>query len=52
LAHSLAPDVDDDPDFVRVIEAWPTLAAPVRAGILAMIDASTAAAVNAMGKTG
>jgi len=33
----LAPD---DPELRRVVAAWPTLPEPVRAGILAMVDAA------------
>jgi hypothetical protein len=49
LAHS-APctptdesneDTTIDPNLARVIDAWPQLSAPIRAGILAMIAASS-----------
>ena len=30
-----------DPDLAAVVEAWPTLPEPVKAGILAMVKAST-----------
>jgi hypothetical protein len=39
LAHSLAHETQNDADFVRLIDAWPTLPEVLRAGILAMIDA-------------
>ncbi len=29
-----------DPDLRRVVEAWPTLPAPIRAGIVAMVEVS------------
>ncbi len=35
------PPLDDD--LRRVVEAWPTLPDPVRAGILAMIEATAGA---------
>jgi hypothetical protein len=31
-----------DPELARVIDCWPTLATPIRAGILAMVRAATA----------
>ena len=40
LAHSLAREMQINPDLARLIEAWPTLPAALRAGILAMIDAA------------
>lgn len=40
LAHSLARESQIDPDLARLIDAWPMLPNVLRAGILAMIDAS------------
>jgi hypothetical protein len=40
LAHSLAQDSQIDPDVARLIDAWPTLPAAIRMGILAMIEAA------------
>jgi hypothetical protein len=40
LAHSLAQDSQIDPDLARLIDAWPTLPAAIRMGILAMIEAA------------
>jgi len=34
------PTPPADPALTRLVEAWPTLPDPIRAGILAMIDAS------------
>jgi hypothetical protein len=43
LAHSLAHETpkcpEIAPDLARLIDAWPTLPAALKAGILAMIDA-------------
>jgi hypothetical protein len=36
----LPETVTADPDLPAVIRAWPTLAEPVKAGILAMVRAS------------
>ena len=35
-----------DPEMVRVIEAWPSLSAAIRAGVLAMIDATETTAAE------
>ncbi len=32
-----------DPDLRRLVEAWPTLPDPVRAGIVAMVEATAGA---------
>jgi hypothetical protein len=40
LAHSLARETKIDADLQRIFDAWPTLPQPLRAGILAMIDAA------------
>ena len=42
LPSSLPDSVETDPDLVRVIRAWPTLAEPLRRAILAMIGATNA----------
>jgi len=34
-----APNAPHDPDLVLVVERWPELPAPVKAGILAMVQA-------------
>jgi hypothetical protein len=39
-AAHLALNVPIDPGLVAVAEAWPTLPAPIKAGILAMIGAA------------
>jgi hypothetical protein len=39
LAHSLAHEMQIDPDLARVIDAWPRLQEAIRVGILAMIGA-------------
>jgi hypothetical protein len=36
-----------DPDLAAVVEAWPTLPAAIRAGILAMVKAASGARTNA-----
>ena len=38
LPSSLPNSVETDPDLERVIQAWPTLAEPLRRAVLAMID--------------
>ena len=38
--NPLTPGADSN--LARLIEAWPTLPEPIRAGIVAMIDASAA----------
>jgi hypothetical protein len=38
LAHSLARQLGVCADLARVIDAWPTLPAAIRRGILAMIE--------------
>jgi len=40
LAFCLALLARKSPDLARLIDAWPTLPAALRAGILAMIDAA------------
>ena len=35
-----APPAPTDPDLASVIAAWPTLPGPVRAGIVAMVEAA------------
>jgi hypothetical protein len=40
LASCLAFFDERMPDLAAVVEAWPTLAAPIKAGILAMIGAA------------
>jgi hypothetical protein len=44
-AHD-TPDGDSDPDFADVIAAWPSLPEAVRAGIVAMVRASSGSAVQ------
>jgi hypothetical protein len=34
----LAHEIEKDPNLARLIDAWPTLPAALKAGILAMID--------------
>lgn len=41
LPAQTAPTPPADPALERLVEAWPTLPDAVRAGIAAMIDAST-----------
>jgi len=41
LAQNLALLLQKYPDLAGLIEAWPELPEPVKAGILAMIEAST-----------
>ena len=36
-----APEGQFEPDLQRLIDAWPTLPDPRRAGIVAMVDAAT-----------
>ncbi|MEE9295236.1 MAG: hypothetical protein V3W34_09805 [Phycisphaerae bacterium] len=33
-------DIEKDPEFAAVVEAWPTLPEAVKAGIVAMVRAS------------
>jgi anti-sigma-K factor RskA len=33
----------EDPDFARVVEAWPTLSAPIKAAVLALLGAAAKA---------
>jgi hypothetical protein len=40
MAHSLARESQIDSDLDRLIDAWPTLPPALKAGILAMIDAT------------
>ena len=40
LADCLALLRRESPDLARVVEAWPTLADPIRRAILAMVEAS------------
>jgi hypothetical protein len=40
LAPSLACDLQIDPELLPLVDAWPTLPAALRSGILAMIDAT------------
>lgn len=40
LASHLAPGERPDPDLVAIVEAWGSLPAPIRAGILAMVEAA------------
>lgn len=40
LAHPLACELQNDPDLAHVVAAWPGLQAPIRAGILAMVQAA------------
>jgi hypothetical protein len=40
LAHTLAREVQKDPDLARVLTAWPTLPEATRAGIVAMMRAA------------
>lgn len=40
LAHSLAREMENDPDLARIIDAWPTLPATAKRMILAAVDAS------------
>jgi hypothetical protein len=61
LAHPLAQQVEEypartpstslraeplDPDLARVLAAWPTLPAAIRAGVLAMVKAATASSAR------
>jgi len=41
LAENLALLVQKYPDLIMLIEAWETLSEPVKAGILAMVQAAT-----------
>jgi hypothetical protein len=38
-----AREAPADPDLAAVVDAWPTLREPIRAGILAMVRAAVAA---------
>jgi hypothetical protein len=40
LAHSLAREIENDPDLAQLIGAWPRLSATVKRIILAAVDAS------------
>jgi len=40
LAQNLALLVQEYPDLERIISAWPELSEPVKAGILAMVQAA------------
>jgi len=40
LAHTLARESPTDPELARIIAAWPTLPAPIRAGVLALVNAA------------
>jgi hypothetical protein len=42
LAHSLARQVENDPDLALIVERWEALPTALRAGILAMIKATPA----------
>ena len=42
LAHSLACQVEKDPNLKMLVELWDRLPEPVRAGIVAMVKASSA----------
>jgi hypothetical protein len=42
LAHSLAREVEKDPDLAMVVERWDILPNAVRAGIVAMVKAASA----------
>ena|ERR1017187_1077259 len=44
LAHSLARETQIDPDLARMIDAWPSLSAPVKRMILAALESSGAGA--------
>lgn len=35
------PAASDDPELARVVDAWPRLQEPIRAGILAMVETAT-----------
>jgi hypothetical protein len=37
LAHSLAREIEKCPDLARLIDAWPTLPATLKAAVLAVI---------------
>ncbi len=39
-SEAVARPADSDPELARLIEAWATLPAPVRAGIVAMVNAA------------
>lgn len=40
VAHHLPPTPPTPPDLAEVIDAWPILSEPIRAGIVAMVEAS------------
>jgi hypothetical protein len=40
LPFFLPHESQNDPDLLRVLAAWSRLSAPIRAGILAMVEAS------------
>ena len=44
LAHSLACQVEKDPNLKLLVEHWDSLPEPLRAGIIAMVRASAAPA--------
>ena len=39
-AGNSAFSVQNDPDLARLVTAWPELLPPIRAGILAMVEAA------------
>jgi hypothetical protein len=41
LTGRLQPGTPPDPDLARVVEAWPTLAEPIRRAVLALIGSAT-----------
>ncbi len=40
VANCFTQDAPADPELAAVVEAWPALPEPIRAGILAMVRAS------------
>jgi hypothetical protein len=41
VAHHLHTDTcQTDPDLARIVDAWPALPDPIKAGIMAMIEAA------------
>jgi hypothetical protein len=39
--HNLCQTLAENPDLAALVDAWPTLPEPIKAGILAMVKAST-----------
>ena len=41
VSTHVSSQVQEHPELARLIEAWPTLPEPMRAGILAMVDTAS-----------